>query len=115
MAKKNGKWDKIIKALPFPLDTTGWITKNLPFIFYFAFLCFIYIANARYSERKVRTIQGLQKDIQRLSWEYLSLKSELMLKTMQSEVTEESEKRKLGLRELQVYPKKITVKKEKRY
>ncbi|MFT6147795.1 MAG: hypothetical protein ACJAUH_000474 [Saprospiraceae bacterium] len=112
MASKNSRWSKISKNLPFALEPTNWVMKNLPFIFYVAFLSFIYIANARYAEYKIREIQSLQKEIQKASWEYLSIKSDLMLKSMQTEVTKETEERGIGVRELTSPPKKIIVKED---
>ncbi len=110
MATKKTRWEKISKNLPFSLEPTNWVIKNLPFIFYLAFLCFIYIANARYAERKIRKIQTVQKEIQKVSWEYLSMKSDLMLKSMQTEVTIEAERRNIDIEELKLPPKKIVVK-----
>jgi hypothetical protein len=75
-------------------------------------LSFIYIANARYAERKIRNIQTIQKDIQKASWEYLSIKSDLMLKSMQTEVIKETEMRGLTIQELTSPPTKIIVKDE---
>lgn len=108
--KLSARWAKVSKNLPFVLEPTNWVMKNLPFIFYLAFLSFIYIANARYAEKKVRKIQTIQKDIQKVSWDYLSIKSDLMLKSMQTEVTIEAEKRGLDIKELTAPPKKIIVK-----
>lgn len=113
MAKKKSRWQKMSKNLPFAVEPTHWVMKNLPFIFYIGFLGFIYIANARYAEKKVRKIQTLQKEIQKVSWEYLSIKSDLMLKSMQTEVTKETENRGLNIKELRTPPKKIIVKDKK--
>ena len=115
MAKKKTRWQKVSKSLPFAVEPTYWVMKNLPFIFYIAFLGFVYIANARYAERKVRAIQTLQKEIQKASWEYLSIKSDLMLKSMQTEVEKESQKRGLSIEELKNPPKKIVVEGDKKY
>lgn len=112
MATKKSRWVKIYNNLPFSLEPTNWVMKNLPFIFYIAFLSFIYIANARYAERKIRNIQTIQRDIQKASWEYLSIKSDLMLKSMQTEVTREVEVRGLSIKELTSPPTKIIVKEE---
>ncbi len=110
MATKKTRWSKISKNLPFALEPTNWVMKNLPFIFYIAFLSFIYIANARYAERKIRKIQTLQSEIQKVSWEYLSIKSDLMLKSMQTEVSKEADRRGLRINELKSPPNKIIVK-----
>ena len=63
-----------------------WILSNLFFVFFLGFLVTIYIANRHYSEKNVREIQALQDDVDRLRWHYLSLKSDLMKKTKQSEI-----------------------------
>jgi hypothetical protein len=83
------------------------VLRNLPFVFFLAFLAVIYIANAHYSERTVREIQGLQDELKELRWKYMSLKSELMYNSMQSEV----EKKALeeGLSQGRNLPKKIII------
>jgi len=63
-----------------------WILSNLLFVFFLGFLVTIYIANRHYSEKNIREIQALQDDVDRLRWHYLSLKSDLMKNTKQSEV-----------------------------
>ena len=63
-----------------------WILSNLLFVFFLSFLVTIYIANRHYSEKNVREIQALQDNVDRLRWHYLSLKSDLMKKSKQSEV-----------------------------
>ena len=63
-----------------------WVLSNLPFVFFIGLLATVYIANRHYSEKCVRDIQTLQEDVQKLRLHYLSLKSELMFKTKQSEV-----------------------------
>lgn len=63
------------------------------------FLCFltiIYIANAHYTEKQIRQIQTLQKDVKELKRQYNSLKSEIMFKSRLAEVGEDVEL--LGLR-----------------
>ena len=63
-----------------------WILSNLLFVSFLGFLVTIYIANRHYSEKNVREIQALQDNVDRLRWHYLSLKSDLMKKSKQSEV-----------------------------
>lgn len=88
--------------------STFLLIKNIPFYIFIGFLFVIYIANAHYSERKIREIQSLQKDIQELNWEYMSLKSDLMQQSMQSEVAKKV--KTLNLKELVDRPKKIVIK-----
>lgn len=88
----------------------NFVIANLPYIFFLGFLGLIYIANVHYGEKKVRDIQKLQIEIQKKSWEYMSLKSDLMKKCMQSEVTAALKDRKV--KELRERPIKIKVNKE---
>lgn len=63
-----------------------WIFGNLPFVFFLFFLGLIYIANANFSDKQVRTIQTLEKDIKDLKWRYNAAKADLMYDTKQSEI-----------------------------
>ncbi len=85
----------------------GMILKNLPFILFLGLLAAIYIANAHYSEKKIRQIQRLQKDVKELRWNYMSLQSELMYDTKRSEVVKQAEG--LKLRMPRNSPKKIII------
>lgn len=86
------------------------VLENFPFIVFLAFLATIYIANSRYAERNLRQIQVLQKEVKELNYEYMSLKSKLMQRSMQSEVADKV--REQGLKELTDKPYKIVVKKK---
>ena len=86
------------------------VMGNMPFVFFLAFLGIVYIANAHYAERKVRDIQILHEEVEKLSWEYMSLKSDLMQQSIESEL--EKKVAPLGLKELRDSPYKIKVKKE---
>ncbi len=68
----------------------------------------LYIANAHFAEKGVREIQRLQKEIKELKWEYTSIKSETMYKSMQSQVDESLEP--VGLDLENQGPKVIVVK-----
>jgi len=84
-----------------------WILSNLLFVFFLGFLVTIYIANVHYSEKNVREIQALQENVDRLRWHYLSLKSDLMKKSKQSEVEKSVEKK--GLSNKGKHPIKLSV------
>ena len=60
--------------------------NNFVYILFLGFLAIIYIANAHYAEKKVRDIQRAQKEIRELRWQYMSVKSELMRKSTQSQI-----------------------------
>ena len=62
------------------------ILKNFPFVFFLSFLAMIYIANAHYSEKKVRAIQTSQAELKQMRWKYMSLKSEYTFQAKRSEV-----------------------------
>ncbi len=87
------------------------ILKNLPFVLFLGFLTMIYIANVHYAERNVREIERLQNQIKELRWEYMSIKSELMFNTKQTEVSKKV--RDLDISRLNNKPKKIIVKQKK--
>ena len=87
--------------------SSGWVLKNLPFVLFVSFLALIYIANAHYSEKKVRQIQLLQKDVRKLRWYYMALQSDLMYDSKRSEVVKKSEP--LGMKSGNAIPKKIIV------
>ena len=65
------------------------VLKNFPFVLFLGFLAMIYIANAHYSEKKVRQIRKLRSEVKDLRWDYISLKSDMMYNTKQSKVIEE--------------------------
>lgn len=84
--------------------------ENLPFILFMVALATVYIANARYAERNVREIQDLQEKVKELNYEYMSLKSELMQSSMESEVAKKVANQ--GLYPLQDKPFKIILNKK---
>lgn len=64
----------------FSVDEVGIavLKRNISFICFLALLGLFYIANSHYSEKKVRKIIALKKDLKELNWEYLTLKSDLL-------------------------------------
>ena len=87
------------------------VLKNLPFILFLGFLAIVYIANAHYSEKKVREIQALQKDIKEIRWHYMAIQSALSLSSKRSEV--EMSVAPLNLKMAKGTPKKIFIPKRK--
>lgn len=82
-------------------------TDALPFIVFLAFLCMVYIANSHFAVNNVRNIDKLGKEVKELSWEYKSLKADLMFKSKLTEVAKQVDT--LGIKELTEPPKKIVV------
>lgn len=62
------------------------VIKGLPFIFYIAFLAVMYIGNSFYAEKKIMQIEKMKKEIKELRSESISVKSNLMFISKQSEV-----------------------------
>ncbi|WP_432713105.1 FtsL-like putative cell division protein [Pedobacter sp.] len=94
------------------LLTDGVITKEaatemLPFLLFISFLCMLYIANSHMAVKNIRDIDKLNKEVKELSWEYKSLKADLMFKSKLTEVAKKVDT--LGIRELVVPPKKLII------
>lgn len=82
-------------------------TEMLPFIIFLAFLGMIYIANRHMAEKNIRNIDKLGKEVKELSWDYKTLKADLMRKSTQTEVAKLVDT--LGLIEPVEPPVKIVV------
>ncbi|PST81891.1 hypothetical protein C7T94_16965 [Pedobacter yulinensis] len=82
-------------------------TEMLPFLIFLAFIGMIYIANSHFAVRNIRNIDKLGKEVKELSWEYKSLKADLMFKSKLTEVAKTVDT--LGIKELVEPPKKIVI------
>lgn len=82
-------------------------TEMLPFLIFLAVLCMLYIANSHMAVKNIRNIDKLNKEVKELSWEYKSLKADLMFKSKLTEVAKKVDT--LGIKELIEPPKKIIV------
>ena len=82
-------------------------TEMFPFIIFMAFLAMIYIGNRHFAENNIRNIDKLNKEVKELSWDFKTLKADLMLKSTQTEVAKQVDT--LGLKELVEPPKKIVI------
>lgn len=82
-------------------------TDMLPFIIFIAFLGMIYIGNRHFAENNIRDIDKLGKEVKELSWDYKTLKADLMMKSTQTEVAKNVDT--LGLKEPVEPPKKIVI------
>lgn len=83
------------------------VVAAVPFIGFLALLAIAYIANRHFAENSVREIDALSREVKYLSWEYKSLKADLMLRSTQSEVLKKVDT--LGLKALIDPPKKIVL------
>jgi hypothetical protein len=82
-------------------------TQMLPFLLFLSFLCMLYIANSHMAMKNIRSIDRLNKEVKELSWEYKSLKADLMFKSKLTEVAKVVDT--LGIKELIEPPKKLIV------
>ncbi|MBB2144127.1 hypothetical protein GM921_01400 [Pedobacter sp. LMG 31464] len=94
------------------LFTEGVVSKEsatdmLPFLIFLCVLGMIYIANSHMAVKNIRDIDKLSKEVKELSWEYKSLKADLMFKSKLTEVAKKVDT--LGIKELIEPPKKIIV------
>ncbi len=84
-------------------------SKWIPFILYLSFIAVFYIGIRYYGENTEVKIKNLQENLQEYRAEYLTIKSEMMYKTKQSEVVKMVDS--LGLRELTHPPAKLKIEK----
>ena len=82
-------------------------TEALPFLIFISVLCMLYIANSHMAVKNIRDIDKLNKEVKELSWEYKSLKADLMFKSKLTEVAKKVDT--LGIKELTEPPNKIIV------
>lgn len=80
---------------------------HLPFILFIAFLALTYISNGFLAEQNIRELNKVNNELKELRSEYITIKSELMYKSKQSELAKIIDERELGLKESFEPPKKI--------
>ncbi len=83
------------------------ILSNLPFLLFLTFLGMVYIGNTHIAEGNIRESNRMEKELNELRWEYMTLKSELMFDSKQSEVADMVAEQ--GMKELTEPPMKIEV------
>lgn len=79
-----------------------WIVRNFPFFLFLSFLAVIYIYNGHYADKTVRNINAVNKELDELNYEFKTLKSEVMFRSKQSELSKAVES--YGLKELTAPP-----------
>ena len=82
-----------------------------PYLLFLTFLAFVYITNDYMVESKVRKISHLQKELRELRYEYVSVKSNLMSISKQSQLEKRLEH--LGIKENNEPVKVIYINKSK--
>ena len=79
-----------------------WVLRNFPYFLFLSFLAVIYIYNGHYADKTVRNINSLHKELDELNYEFKTLKSEVMFRSKQSELSKAVEP--FGLKELVTPP-----------
>lgn len=82
-------------------------TRALPFILFVAFLGMVYIANKHLSEKNVRSIFKLNKEVYELGVDYKTTKAELAYKSTLTEVAKKVDT--LGIKVSVEPPQKLTI------
>jgi hypothetical protein len=104
--KPNKQARRFIKALNvIGLIDRAALIRVMPFVFFLTFLAVIYIANSYMAENTIRDIDHMERDLKELRSEYISGKSELMVKSKQTEVA--ASVAPLGIKESTIAPRKI--------
>ena len=89
------------------------VTRQLPFLFFLAFLGILLITNRNWSERTIRQIEVLQDTLDELRSESITFSAKLMDASRPSEVFVKVEEAEIGLIEQVKPPQKLMVKKTK--
>lgn len=82
-------------------------TAMMPFLIFLSLLTMLYIGNSHMAVKNIRDIDKLSKEVKELSWEYKSMKADLMFKSKLTEVAKKVDT--LGIKELTEPPKKIII------
>lgn len=88
------------------------VTKQLPFLFFMAFLAILLITNRNWSERTIRKVEVLQDTLDELRSESITLSAKLMDASRPSEVAKKVEEANIGLQEPVKPPQKLIVPKK---
>ena len=88
------------------------VTRQLPFIFFVAFLGLVLITNRNWSERTIRQLEVLKDTLDELRSESITMSAKLMDASRPSEVAKRVEESNIGLQERVNPPKKLVVDKK---
>lgn len=80
------------------------VVKQVPFLFFLALLAVLYIYNGHYADKTIRQINRTAKEVKELRYEYIAVKSKVLLQGKQSELVKSDAIKQLGLKELETSP-----------
>jgi hypothetical protein len=104
--EQDPKQAKAAAQVNIPVGQASWkrwlnyqsIVKQVPFFLFLAVLAVVYIYNGHYADKTIRNINRTAKEVKELQYEYISVKSQVMYQSKQSELIKAVEP--LGLKEL---------------
>jgi hypothetical protein len=104
----NGIGSRFIKIMySFGIFSKEGLVASMPFVFFMMCIAMAYIANSYEAERVIRKIDKTGKELKVLRTEYISVKSELMFTSKQSEVARMASA--FNIHESKTAPMKIVV------
>jgi hypothetical protein len=89
LRENKGEWKRLLNY--------QWIVRNFPFFLFLSFLAVIYIYNGHYADKTIRDINIVNNELDELNYEYKTLKSDVMFRSKQSELSKAVEP--FGLKE----------------
>jgi hypothetical protein len=89
--------------------TGKFFSKQLKFILFLSLLSILYISNRNSAERTLNNITELQREVREIRSESITIASELMFASKQSEVYKLVKEKELGLVEATEPPKKLKI------
>ena len=101
---------RIVSVLDGSFMTKENVTDNIPYLAFLFTLGILYISNSYYAEKNLRDNAKLTRQLKELKSEFITVRSELMFVSKQSEVAKAVSQK--GLYESVVPPKKIIVEPE---
>ncbi|MCI5056425.1 MAG: hypothetical protein MRY83_09980 [Flavobacteriales bacterium] len=97
----------LVNLLKGDILTAEGLKARLPYLVFLYVMLLVYIANAFHSEGIVRKSAKIGGELKELSSEFISVKSDMMFRTKQSQIASSLEASDLGLREAKLAPNKL--------
>ncbi|MCB0480022.1 MAG: hypothetical protein KDC83_01260 [Flavobacteriales bacterium] len=111
--KKKAKSNLFVDMLNGNILTRETVIAHLPYLLFLALLALVYISNGFLAEENIRNLNKVDNETKELRSEYITIKSELMYRSKQSELVKIIVEKELGLKESFVPPKKLIRSKDK--
>jgi hypothetical protein len=107
MSEKRKSLNLFVDLLNGNILTKDKVLEHLPYFLFMALIALVYISNGFMAEENVRELNRVNSELKELRSEYITIKSELMYKSKQSELAKIIREKGLGPEESFEPPKKI--------